>query len=269
MTHPPFATARVFGIEFVSQNSISEIAHHLVHDRSTLCSGGPALIVTPNVDQLVKLKRSPSDQLHATFHDCYLALPDGQPVVWASKTLGAPLRERLTGSSLVAELWPQIVANEIPAIVVASSDVVGELIRTEAPHVSVIVAPMLDEGDDAAMALFGGQISALAKSSRAEFVFICVSFPKENLIARYAMSCYDPTDHGPIFLAIGASFDMYYGLKRRAPIWIPRIGMEWAFRFVQEPRRLFRRYFIDDVGFVKLVISERRSRDDKSESVSV
>ena len=60
----------------------------------------------------------------------------------------------------------------------------------------------------------------------------------------------------PIFLLLGGSFEMYLGTTKRAPTWMQRVGLEWFFRFLMEPKRLFRRYFVTDTRFVWLLARE-------------
>ena len=93
----------------------------------------------------------------------------------------------------------------------------------------------------------------------AEFVFVTLGYPKQCNVIDGMLREWPPGQPLPRFLAIGASFDMYYGLVRRAPEFVQRIGLEWLFRFVQEPRRLFRRYFVDDLAFAPMVFRELRA----------
>jgi N-acetylglucosaminyldiphosphoundecaprenol N-acetyl-beta-D-mannosaminyltransferase len=64
----------------------------------------------------------------------------------------------------------------------------------------------------------------------------------------------------PFAMGVGGSFDVAIGLVKRAPRWMQRAGLEWFYRFLQEPRRMFRRYFIDDMAFIWLFIKEAAGR---------
>jgi N-acetylglucosaminyldiphosphoundecaprenol N-acetyl-beta-D-mannosaminyltransferase len=101
-----------------------------------------------------------------------------------------------------------------------------------------------------------------------EFVFLGIRFPKQNRIALgmmgydYATGELTDTDKQiPLFLLLGASYEFYLNLKKRAPVFWQKIGMEWFYRFTQEPGRLFRRYFIDDIQFFPIVWKERKKVD--------
>jgi N-acetylglucosaminyldiphosphoundecaprenol N-acetyl-beta-D-mannosaminyltransferase len=96
----------------------------------------------------------------------------------------------------------------------------------------------------------------VAVSVDAEFVFVTLGYPKQCNVIDGMLRRWPATRPLPLFLAVGASFDMYYGLVRRAPDIVQRMGLEWLFRLIQEPRRLFRRYLVDDPSFAPMVFRE-------------
>jgi N-acetylglucosaminyldiphosphoundecaprenol N-acetyl-beta-D-mannosaminyltransferase len=90
---------------------------------------------------------------------------------------------------------------------------------------------------------------------------VTLGYPRRERLIRVMIDRWPAGVPYPLFAAVGASFEMLFGLKKQAPLWVRRAGLEWFFRFVQEPRRLFRRYFIDDMAFFPLVWREwRRTR---------
>jgi N-acetylglucosaminyldiphosphoundecaprenol N-acetyl-beta-D-mannosaminyltransferase len=142
-------------------------------------------------------------------------------------------------------------------MIVASSDDVADELRAELPSLATYVPPVFDESDEVAMVAVTRATCALLDTTEPEFVFMGISYPKQQVLA-FAL-----IDHLrrqgrplPVFLLIGGSFNMYLGHARRAPVWVQRMGAEWFFRFVQEPRRLFRRYFVEDVRFVSIAAQE-------------
>jgi N-acetylglucosaminyldiphosphoundecaprenol N-acetyl-beta-D-mannosaminyltransferase len=189
-------------------------------------------------------------------------LPDGQPVVWASRLVGAPLRARLAGSTLIAELWPALLAEGRRTFVVASSDTVASNVRRETgSDDAALVAPLFPVGERDAITSYAMQCTQHIAKTSPEFVFVTLGFPKQCLlIGDIVAQCRAANTPLPLFFAIGGSFDMYYGIKKRAPAWIQRCGMEWFYRFAQEPRRLFRRYFIQDPYFAILTWREWKKR---------
>lgn len=247
----------LFGLDFVDATSLDPVIDELMSGGTRSTGGDRApVVVTPNVDQLVHLDRKTDHVSSELTHSAFMVLPDGQPVVWASRWLGRPLRARLTGSTLIHEMWPRIVAEGARSVVIASSEDIAALVEADGAHCHAIVAPVIRLDDHAGLDAFVDTCAALIADADAEFVFVTLGYPKQchiiaGLLERLPAS-------PATFLAIGASFDMHYGFVRRAPHWVQRIGMEWAFRLMQEPRRLFRRYLIDDPSFVRIVNQEHR-----------
>jgi N-acetylglucosaminyldiphosphoundecaprenol N-acetyl-beta-D-mannosaminyltransferase len=94
------------------------------------------------------------------------------------------------------------------------------------------------------------------KSSRAELLFVAISSPKkEQFLGRYQAEM-----KIPFAMGVGGTFDVAIGRVRRAPLWMQKAGLEWFYRFLQEPRRMFHRYFIEDMAFIWLVIKEAARR---------
>ena len=218
------------------------------------------VVFTPNVDILVHLARDDSPRARSLAHRAGWVLADGQPVVWASRLLDRPLQTRLAGSDLVAELWPRLAREDRAVLVVSPSDEVARLLRAEHPSATVVVAPRLPADDEAAIDTFAKECVVACDGRVPEFTFVALGYPKHAVLIDELVRLWADTPTPPVHLAIGASFEMYYGLRRRSPVWVQRLGLEWLFRFAQEPRRLFRRYFIDDVAFARIVWVERRTR---------
>lgn len=254
----PLATRRLFGLDFVDAPDIGSVA-----DDVAGASGDDGeqflVVVTPNVDHLVRLARDEDPAAARMAQRAAWVLPDGQPIVWSSRLLGAPLRARLAGSDLVHELFPRLVAEGATVAIVATNDDVAGRVRDEPGDTHALVAPMLDLADRATFDAFVDDCADLVRAVHPSHLFVTVGFPKQCNIIDGLLSRLDPSER-PVMLAVGASFDMHYGLVRRAPTWVQRWGLEWFFRFVQEPRRLFRRYFVDDPAFTRLVWREWRSR---------
>lgn len=255
-----FARRTLFGLRFIDAPHIGEIGDALLERRGgdPLAEDAIPMVLTPNVDILVHLDRDDCPRAGAVMRRATYVIADGQPVVWASRILGRPLLTRLAGSDLVADLWPRLARDGRHVLVVAASHDVAKLLRAEHARATVVVAPMLPADDDAAVAAFAKECVAACGEQAPELVFVALGYPKAYLLVDELAALWADAAEPPVHLAIGASFEMYFGLRKRSPEWIQRIGMEWFFRFVQEPRRLFRRYFVDDVAFVRLVWREHR-----------
>jgi N-acetylglucosaminyldiphosphoundecaprenol N-acetyl-beta-D-mannosaminyltransferase len=257
-------TRNLFGFNFVSDRDLSTVV-----DRIT----GPQpidellpLVLTPNVDYIVRLRNSSLADLAEILPRARYVLPDGQPIVWTSRFTGEPLAARLPGSTMFPAVWKRVVEERRPTVVIASSKDTADRLRQEYPEAEVVVAPQFDAEDQMQVARVASQCLEAIRQTRPEFVFVGISFPKQQRVAlsvlKHLKAAGEPL---PLFLLLGGSFEMYLGQVRRAPGWMQRCGLEWFFRFVQEPRRLFRRYFITDTRFLWLFVGELfRSRSTRS-----
>lgn len=254
--------AALFGLEFVDAASVDEVIEVLLEASTRPCPDHdrPPVVITPNVDHLVRRSRGLDASAVELAERARYVLPDGAPIVWASHLLGQPLQARLAGSDLVASFWPRIVLDRRRAFVVASSKEIARAVQADAPTVTSVEAPILGAPGTPPFDEFVDLCVDVAAAHGSEFVFVTIGHPKQNDVIREILARWPADRPIPTFLAVGASFEMYLGLVKRAPNFVQRIGMEWFFRFVQEPRRLFRRYFIDDVAFFALVFREWRSQ---------
>lgn len=257
------ARRHLFGLDFADATSVDEVAEVLLavrpvpldpeHDRRPV-------VVTPNVDQLVKRSRGIDAVASRVAAQAMFVLADGQPIVWASRLLREPLQTRLAGSDLVASIWPQLVLVQRRVLVVASSATVVDLVQREGSGFHAIEAPLLDLERRAEFGEFVSLCLDTAVAADVEYVFVTLGYPKQCNVIDAMVRDWPPERPIPTFLAVGASFDMYFGLVRRAPSWMQRAGLEWLFRFIQEPTRLFRRYFVEDLAFAPMVLREWRLR---------
>jgi N-acetylglucosaminyldiphosphoundecaprenol N-acetyl-beta-D-mannosaminyltransferase len=248
-------TRRLFGLDFVDDVSVDATVERLLGPQTG--EDGEPVVFTPNVDTIVRLGELETDGLADRLRNSRYILPDGQPIVWVSRLVNQPLRARLTGSDLVPPLWRRIVADGRRAMIVASCDELASALRAEMPSVGVYVPPHFDETDPQAVAEIVQATSAVMDDCEPEFVFVGISYPKQQLLAFALIDrIRQQGRRPPLFLLIGGAFDMYVGRTRRAPEWMQRVGAEWLFRFLLEPRRLFRRYFVEDMRFLSVARHE-------------
>jgi N-acetylglucosaminyldiphosphoundecaprenol N-acetyl-beta-D-mannosaminyltransferase len=245
-------TRHLFGLDFVTGSTVREVVDALLADsdrRPWRC------VVTPNVDHLVRYQRYP-DELE-TARLATVVLPDGMPIVWASRLLGRPLTGRLTGADLFTEMWPRLAAAAVPVVVIAADDEVAARLRSGNPQARCIVPPLFDVADQAAVSSLLDSIDIAIAEVRARFVVVGVSMPKHHLLARHMRERWDAAPgERPTVMLLGASPNLALGLTPRAPQWMQSCGLEWLYRLWLEPRRLARRYLIDDVAFVRLLWRE-------------
>ncbi|GAB3409414.1 WecB/TagA/CpsF family glycosyltransferase [Massilia agilis] len=217
-------------------------------------SGQPHQHVVVNVDKLVKASRDPA--LRQIINECALINADGMPVVWASRLLGKPLKERVAGVDLFEALMQRAGEKGWRVFLLgAREEVVSKVADTYQRKYPRLVLAGYRNG------YWKGEAEELdvarqIRDSRADLLFVAISSPKkEQFLGRYQAEM-----KIPFAMGVGGTFDVAIGRVKRAPVWMQKSGLEWFYRFLQEPRRMFRRYFIDDMAFIWLFIKEAARR---------
>ncbi len=215
-----------------------------------VASGVPGYVLTPNVDHVVMAQRD--DSLAAAYRHTFLSLADGMPVVWASKLLGQPLPEKVSGSDLVLPLLQRAARDNWSVYFLGgrpgSCEALVRRLKTELPNLRVVGvdSPQLN-----ASAADGQSQHAFQRvqQARPNLLLVGLGCPKQELwLHRFA-----PRLPGTVSLGIGASIDFLAGVVTRAPAWMSRNGLEWLYRLIQEPRRMWRRYLVRDPAFLWIV----------------
>ncbi|UVW29938.1 WecB/TagA/CpsF family glycosyltransferase [Massilia sp. H6] len=215
-----------------------------------IASGLPHQHVVVNVDKLVKASRDPG--LQQIINDCALVNADGMPVVWASRLLGKPLKERVAGVDLFEALMARAGDKGWRVFLLgAREEVVGKVAELYTRRYPRLVLAGYRNGYWQG-AQEAAAVAEQVRASRADLLFVAISSPqKEQFLGQYQAHM-----QVPFAMGVGGSFDVAIGKVKRAPRWMQRAGLEWFYRFLQEPRRMFRRYFIEDMAFFKLLIKE-------------
>lgn len=212
-------------------------------------SGRPHQHVVVNVDKLVKASRD--DKLRTIINDCALINADGMPVVWASRLLGKGLKERVAGIDLFEALMKRASESGWRVFLLGAKEEVVSEVNSLYPRMypGLTIAGYRngywspEEEVD---------VVEQIKSCRPDLLFVAISSPKkEQFLGRYQAEM-----KIPFAMGVGGTFDVAIGKVKRAPLWMQKSGLEWFYRFLQEPRRMFRRYFVDDVAFLWLLAKE-------------
>lgn len=190
---------------------------------------------------------------------CDLVTPDGMPLVWSLSLLGVRGATRVCGPELTPRLLAAAAARGVPVGFYggdqATLDALARVVAARWPSLEVVYAvsppfrPLTPDED--------AQVVRDVLASGARLLFIGLGCPKQE---RWM---HDHRDRLPIVtIGVGAAFDFLAGSKRQAPPVLQRVGLEWAFRLVSEPRRLWRRYLRQNPRFVALFAAQlvRRSR---------
>lgn len=224
-------------------------------------SGTGGCVFTPNVDHVVTAEGD--EAFRAAYGQANLSLADGQPLVWSSRMLGTPLPARVAGSDLVWPLmelaarrsWRVYLLGGEPGV---AEEAAARLERELGLHVAGVDAPVVEL--DGPPGVTDGAIERV-RAARPDLALVALGAPKQERWIHRAL----PRIRPAVAMAVGASLDFLAGRVRRAPRWMARAGLEWAFRLAQEPRRLGRRYLLKDPRF--LVILARTALAPKRERV--
>lgn len=217
--------------------------------RQAIQTRRPLLIGVLNAAKIVNLRHDPG--LRDALLDCNLLLADGQSVVWASRLLGKPLPERVAGIDLFEQLLA-LAHQQRRAVYLlgAKPEILAALeqrVNQRWPGIRIVGSQHGYFSDTE-----GAEIAANIRASHADMLFLGMPSPKKEIFLRR----YRPMLDVPVLHGVGGSFDVLAGLTRRAPRAWQRLGLEWAYRVLQEPGRLWKRYLVTNSAFVALTLRE-------------
>jgi N-acetylglucosaminyldiphosphoundecaprenol N-acetyl-beta-D-mannosaminyltransferase len=219
-------------------------------------SGAGGAVFTPNVDHVMTAETNP--EFRSAYRAADLALADGRPLIWASRVLGLTLPEKVSGSDLILPLariagergWRVYLLGGEPGVAAAA----GERLRAEY-GVNIVgvddAIVRIDHGDEERRA-----ITNRIAAARAQLLLVALGAPKQELWITQVRAELGPA----VAIGVGASLDFVAGRVRRAPRWMSDVGLEWTYRLMQEPRRLWRRYLLRGPLFLLIVFRARRVR---------
>lgn len=205
-------------------------------------------VCTGNLDHLVILAKD--DAFRAAYEEADLVVADGAPIVWLSKLLGdAALPERVAGSDLFWELAKASAETGIRLFFLGG--VLGAAARAAAiaekryPGAN-ICGTYCPPTETFATDEEQRRIRDVVRAAGPDVLLVAFGAPKQEkwIAANRARLGV------PVAIGVGGSFEMAAGLLRRAPAWVQHAGLEWLYRFAQQPRRLFQRYFISDMPYL-------------------
>jgi N-acetylglucosaminyldiphosphoundecaprenol N-acetyl-beta-D-mannosaminyltransferase len=184
-----------------------------------------------------------------------LALADGMPLVWASRLLPVRLPERVAGSDLVVPLLARAAARRWRVFLLGgapgSAEAAAAAARAMAVDVCGFASPRVP-ADPLAPDPEGDAAVAALRAARPDLVLVGLGAPKQELWIHRRREVLAPA----VAVGVGAAIDFLAGRVRRAPRWIARCGLEWAWRLASEPRRLWRRYLLRDPRFALVLARE-------------
>lgn len=195
------------------------------------------------------------NELAKIVNDCPLINADGASIVWAAKKLGVPLTERVTGIDLFQELVKLSAEKGYKIYLFGAKEEVVVKVKAifEERYSGIRIVGYRNgyftEADEP-------QIVADMAASGADMMFVAFSSPKKE----YWVHKYLDQVGIPFVMGVGGSFDVVAGVTDRAPKWMQDHGLEWFYRFIQEPGRLWKRYIVGNAKFVLLTLKYKHAK---------
>lgn len=213
------------------------------------------VLVTPNVDDIMKHQRD--EVFHNDASKAEFVICDSKIVLLASRFLGTPLREAIPGSGFFPKYCDYHKNDDTKIFLLGAKEGVGEEAQKRINKrigreivVGNYSPPFGFEKDEKECE----HIVELLIASDANVVLVGLGNPKQT---KWIYKYKDQLPNIDVFLALGATIDFEAGNIKRAPKIFQKLAMEWFYRFLKEPKRMYRRYFIDDIPFFWLLIKQK------------
>ena len=207
-------------------------------------------VVAINVDVVMKMEKD--SYLKKITDEADLTLVDGKPLIWISKWHKRPVKAKISGSDLVPELCKVAAKKGYSVFIIGGKEGIAEKakknLENELPNIKIVGTyspPFGFEKADNEL----DKINQMISDVHPDLVIACFGCPKQE---KWIYENYQKYD-GIVSVCAGATVDFLAGNVNRAPMWMSEHGLEWLYRFLQEPKRLFKRYFVDDVKILGLV----------------
>ena len=225
------------------REAVEAIEEMIVSDRK-------GYVVPVNVDMVVKME---TDQhLKEIIDRADMAVVDGKPLVWISKWHGRPVKAKVSGSDLVPLLCRRAAEKGYSVFILGGMEGTARKARANLekafPEIRITgtyAPPLGFEKDKAEL----DRINRMISEAGPDLLVVCFGCPKQE---KWIYDNYGKYG-AKVSICAGATVDFLGGNVSRAPEWMREWGLEWFYRFLQEPRRMFRRYFVDDVKILKCV----------------
>lgn len=255
---PSLPSIRLFDLNILAADL--EQATDLLAASAKQRDGRARIVVTPNVDHIVRLDKQPEFKRDYACADFIFA--DGMPLIWFSRMMGTPLPERVTGADLFVQLCRKAVEQSLTVRLIGgmpgSEEQLRQLFEQHYPGLQIdFFCPSMrfdPLGEEGCRAL------QWVAQANADIVFVCLGLPKQE---RWALH-HAGSLQGGVILCVGAAMAFAVGLQKRAPRVFQRLGMEWLWRLLSNPTHLWRRYLVEDPKFVRLCWQAWKQRKAKA-----
>lgn len=215
-------------------------------------------VVTPNVDHIVKLE---SDvEFQSVYKNANLILTDGKPLLWISKWYGTPIKAKVSGSDLFPRICELAARKDYRLFFLGAAEGVAEKaadkLRGYYANLNIVGTYSPTRGfekDETKVE----QVIQIVRNAYPDILILALGSPKQE---KFIFEHLDKLQV-PLSVGLGASIDFVAGNVKRAPKWMSEHGLEWLYRLMQDPQRMFRRYIVDDMQILALAIKYRPRRE--------
>jgi len=249
----------LFGITFsdLSRSEALEVIRDLLNTETK------ALVVTPNVDHVVR--HTKDKEFREAYGKATLVFADGMPVVFASRLLGKPIREKISGSEMFEKILKLAEDERLKIFLLGGTEETGRKaevrLKEEFPGLTLAgrssppVGFQNDPRED-------GRVVSEINEARPDLLFVLLGSPKQEIwVSRHWENL-----NIRMAFCFGAAMDFYAGTAVRAPRWMQNSGLEWFWRLTREPFRLGKRYLVDNaVPFARILLLELLGRNRNKE----
>ncbi|AKG22780.1 WecB/TagA/CpsF family glycosyltransferase [Calothrix sp. 336/3] len=226
----------------------SAIIEHSINTRQ------PEYVVTPNAQHILLLRKNA--YFREIYRQAFLVVPDGVSLLWAAKFLRTSLKGRVNGTDLLEKLCAIAEEKRLKVFFLGgrpgAADKAKLVLQKKYPQLQIVgtyCPPYGFESQPQECELIGSKILA----TKPDILFVGLGAPKQEY---WIYENYQRLNV-PVSLGIGVSFELVSNMVQRAPIWMQKVGLEWLFRLLVEPQRLWKRYILGNPLFIWLVIRQR------------
>ncbi|AQS11980.1 putative N-acetylmannosaminyltransferase [Clostridium saccharobutylicum] len=211
----------------------------------------PSYVVTPNVDHIVKLEVD--EEFKEVYRKADLILTDGMPLIWISNFKSMPIKEKISGSDFFPEVCKLASEKGYKIFLLGAAEGVAakaaENLKNKFEGLNIVGTYSPSYGFEDKQEEIEKIIDIITKS-KPDILAVGLGAPKqEKFIHKFRDRL-----NIPVSLAIGASIDFEAGNIQRAPIFMQKCGLEWFYRLCKEPKRMFKRYLVDDLKIFKIAL---------------
>ncbi|NMF04828.1 WecB/TagA/CpsF family glycosyltransferase [Clostridium beijerinckii] len=204
----------------------------------------PSYIVTPNVDHIVKLEKD--EEFKEVYKNADLILTDGMPLIWISKMKSTPIKEKVSGSDLFPKVCELAAKKGHKIFLLGAAEGVAakaaENLKKKYAGLNIVGTYSPSYGFEKKEDEIE-KIIKIINEVKPDILAVGLGAPKqEKFLYKYREKL-----KVPVSLAIGASIDFEAGNIERAPVFMQKCGLEWFYRLCKEPKRMFKRYLVDDL----------------------